>query len=241
MTSRCPVRRRRPRRHRPRRLQSGAPAAESGGKASIAASVKSEAAPRRPSPPRPGQVLFVITNTGTDPAEFEIIGPDQKVIDEAENIVPGFVVNLKSRLDGGTYELVCGTLTSPRGSPDGDRWRRGDPPAERGRRPAAIDAARRRVPTPTSSPSPTTSSRSSTRSPRPSMPATSRRPRRPTARRACRGSGSSRSPSCSPTSTQDRRPRGRLRGRRRRPRVHRLPPAREGASSPTARPTARAS
>ena len=62
-----------------------------------------------------GQVLFVVTNTGTDPAEFEIIGSDQKVIDEAENIFPGFVVNLKSRLDGGTYELVCGTLTSPAG------------------------------------------------------------------------------------------------------------------------------
>ena len=63
-----------------------------------------------------GQVLFVVTNTGADPAEFEIIGSDQKVIDEAENIFPGFVVNLQSRLDGGTYELVCGTLTSPRGA-----------------------------------------------------------------------------------------------------------------------------
>ncbi len=61
-------------------------------------------------------MLFVVTNTGTDPAEFEIIGSDQKVIDEAENIFPGFVVNLKSRLDGGTYELVCGTLSSPRGA-----------------------------------------------------------------------------------------------------------------------------
>jgi iron uptake system component EfeO len=63
-----------------------------------------------------GSVLFVITNTGTDVAEFEVIAADQKVLDEAENIVPGFVVKLSARLDGGTYELVCGKLTSPRGT-----------------------------------------------------------------------------------------------------------------------------
>jgi len=63
-----------------------------------------------------GPVLFVITNTGTDVAEFEVIGADKKVIDEAENIVPGFVVNLSALLDGGTYELVCGNLSAPRGS-----------------------------------------------------------------------------------------------------------------------------
>jgi iron uptake system component EfeO len=62
-----------------------------------------------------GPVRFVVTNAGADTGEFEIIGPDQRVIDEAENIVPGFVVNLSTRLDGGTYELVCGTLSSPRG------------------------------------------------------------------------------------------------------------------------------
>jgi iron uptake system component EfeO len=63
-----------------------------------------------------GPVLFVITNNGTDVAEFEVIGADKKVLDEAENIVPGFVVNLSARLDGGTYELVCGNLSAPRGS-----------------------------------------------------------------------------------------------------------------------------
>jgi iron uptake system component EfeO len=63
-----------------------------------------------------GPVLFVITNNGSDIAEFEVIGPDKKVLDEAENIVPGFVVNLAARLDGGTYELVCGNLTAPRGT-----------------------------------------------------------------------------------------------------------------------------
>ncbi len=94
---------------------SGAPATESGG-ASIAVSVSPEGCTPKTVTATAGQVLFVVTNTGADPAEFEIIGSDQKVIDEAENIFPGFVVNLKSRLDGGTYELVCGTLTSPRGA-----------------------------------------------------------------------------------------------------------------------------
>jgi iron uptake system component EfeO len=94
---------------------SGGPAAESGG-GKIAVSVSDAGCAPKTVTARAGQVLFVVTNTGTDPAEFEIIGSDQKVIDEAENIFPGFVVNLKSRLDGGTYELVCGTLSSPRGA-----------------------------------------------------------------------------------------------------------------------------
>ncbi len=96
----------------------GGPAGDSGGAGgtSIAVSVNPEGCTPKAVTATAGQVLFVVTNTGADPAEFEIIGPDQKVIDEAENIFPGFVVNLKSRLDGGTYELVCGLLTSPRGT-----------------------------------------------------------------------------------------------------------------------------
>ncbi len=62
-----------------------------------------------------GEVRFVVTNAGTDVAEFEVIAADKRVVDEAENIVPGFVVNLSTRLDGGTYEIVCGSLTAPRG------------------------------------------------------------------------------------------------------------------------------
>ena len=94
--------------------QSGGAPAPSGDKVAIAVS-EAGCSPMTASAPA-GSVLFVITNTGTDVAEFEVIGPDKKVLDEAENIVPGFVVNLSARLDGGTYELVCGKLTSPRGS-----------------------------------------------------------------------------------------------------------------------------
>jgi iron uptake system component EfeO len=63
-----------------------------------------------------GQVVFSITNNGSDVAEFEIIAADKHVIDEAENIIPGFEVNLSSRLDGGTYELACGSVDAPRGT-----------------------------------------------------------------------------------------------------------------------------
>ena len=86
------------------------------------------------------------------------------VVDEAENIVPGFVVNLSTRLDGGTYELVCGTLTSPAGHPDGApaapprpaRRARSSTPRPRDGIVADVQDLRRR-------PRPTTSSRSSTR------------------------------------------------------------------------------
>lgn len=63
-----------------------------------------------------GPVTFVVTNSGADTGEFEIISSSQQVVDEVENIVPGFVVNMATRLDGGAYELVCGNTRAPRGA-----------------------------------------------------------------------------------------------------------------------------
>ena len=62
-----------------------------------------------------GRVVFEVTNAGPELGEFEILEGD-RVVDEVENIVPGFVVNFATRLDGGDYELVCYALRSPRGS-----------------------------------------------------------------------------------------------------------------------------
>jgi iron uptake system component EfeO len=62
-----------------------------------------------------GVVVFEVTNAGGDIAEFEILDGD-RVVDEVENIVPGFVVNLTTRLDGGEYQTVCYTLQSARGT-----------------------------------------------------------------------------------------------------------------------------
>jgi len=63
-----------------------------------------------------GPVTFVVTNAGNETGEFEIILANTKVIDEVENIVPGFVVNMSTRLDGGTYEMVCGNTQTPKGA-----------------------------------------------------------------------------------------------------------------------------
>jgi iron uptake system component EfeO len=62
-----------------------------------------------------GVVVFEVTNAGGDVGEFEILSGD-RVIDEVENIVPGFVVTMVTRLQGGSYETVCYTLVSPRGT-----------------------------------------------------------------------------------------------------------------------------
>lgn len=62
-----------------------------------------------------GRVVFEVTNAGPDIGEFEILDGD-RVVDEVENIVPGFVVNFATRVDGGDYQLVCYALRSPRGT-----------------------------------------------------------------------------------------------------------------------------
>ena len=61
-----------------------------------------------------GPVTFEVTNDGAETGEFEIILDGTRVIDEVENIIPGFVVNMATRLDGGTYAMQCGNLrTTP--------------------------------------------------------------------------------------------------------------------------------
>jgi iron uptake system component EfeO len=62
-----------------------------------------------------GPVVLELTNQGGDVAEFEILRGDF-VVDEAENIVPGFQDDLVTRLDGGEYTTVCYSLQSPRGT-----------------------------------------------------------------------------------------------------------------------------
>ena len=62
-----------------------------------------------------GPVTFVVTNDGTETGEFEIVQGGTRVIDELENIIPGFVVNMATRLDGGTYAMQCGNLQTTAG------------------------------------------------------------------------------------------------------------------------------
>lgn len=62
-----------------------------------------------------GRIVFEVTNGGPELGEFEILS-GTRVVDEVENIVPEFVVNLATNLDGGQYELICYALHAPRGA-----------------------------------------------------------------------------------------------------------------------------
>src|SRR5690349_6374978 len=60
-----------------------------------------------------GRVVCEVRNGGLELDEFEVVSGTTDV-DEVENMVPGFVVNLASHLGGGTYELICYAKRSPR-------------------------------------------------------------------------------------------------------------------------------
>ena len=75
---------------------------------------------------REGRNRFVITNASMRPLEWEILD-GVMVVDERENIAPGFVQTLTARLRPGRYVMTCGLLTNPRGTlvveadPDADK------------------------------------------------------------------------------------------------------------------------
>ncbi|HEY7132006.1 MAG TPA: iron uptake system protein EfeO [Candidatus Limnocylindrales bacterium] len=94
---------------------SGSPAAStSGAEARIPVTVTADGCTPSSLSAAAGRVVFEVTNSGPDAGEFEILS-GTRVVDEVENIVPGFVVNFATRLDGGDYELICYALQSPRG------------------------------------------------------------------------------------------------------------------------------
>ncbi|MBE9013196.1 iron uptake system protein EfeO [Pseudanabaenaceae cyanobacterium LEGE 13415] len=61
-----------------------------------------------------GRTAFVITNKSSTPLEWEIL-QGVKVIDERENIAPGFVQELKTTLDAGDYTMICGKKSGAKG------------------------------------------------------------------------------------------------------------------------------
>jgi iron uptake system EfeUOB component EfeO/EfeM len=61
-----------------------------------------------------GKVTFVIANKSTRALEWEIL-QGVMVIDERENIAPGFKARLTTKLEPGVYEVTCGLLDNPRG------------------------------------------------------------------------------------------------------------------------------
>jgi iron uptake system component EfeO len=86
-------------------------------------------------PVPPSTILITVTDSGCDPArvaapagkttfnikneskravEWEIL-KDVMVVDERENILPGFAQTLTATLDPGEYQMTCGLRSSPKG------------------------------------------------------------------------------------------------------------------------------
>ncbi|WP_158818415.1 iron uptake system protein EfeO [Methylocapsa sp. S129] len=61
-----------------------------------------------------GRVTFSIHNQGSRALEWEILN-GVMVVDERENIAPGFSAKLTTRLEPGDYDITCGLLSSPKG------------------------------------------------------------------------------------------------------------------------------
>ncbi|CAK7047132.1 iron uptake system protein EfeO [Saezia sanguinis] len=62
-----------------------------------------------------GKVRFIIHNKSNRAVEWEIL-KGIRIIDERENIPPGFTQKLTTTLDPDTYEMTCGLLSNPRGT-----------------------------------------------------------------------------------------------------------------------------
>ena len=62
----------------------------------------------------PTRISFKIKNDSRRGVEWEIL-KDNMVVDERENIVPGFTSTLTTKLDPSEYEMTCGLLSNPKG------------------------------------------------------------------------------------------------------------------------------
>ena len=62
----------------------------------------------------PGKTTFKIKNESSRAMEWEIL-KGVMVVEERENIVPGFVQTLTATLDPGEYQMTCGLLSNPKG------------------------------------------------------------------------------------------------------------------------------
>ncbi len=62
----------------------------------------------------PGKVTFRIKNDSARRMEWEIL-KGVMVVEERENIVPGFVQTLTATLDSGDYQMTCGLFSNPQG------------------------------------------------------------------------------------------------------------------------------
>ena len=62
----------------------------------------------------PEKIAFKIKNESKRGVEWEIL-KDNMVVEERENIIPGFTSTLTTKLDPSEYEMTCGLLSNPKG------------------------------------------------------------------------------------------------------------------------------
>ena len=62
-----------------------------------------------------GKTIFKIKNASQRAVEWEILD-GVMVIEERENIIPGFVQTLTATLKAGQYQMTCGLLSNPKGT-----------------------------------------------------------------------------------------------------------------------------
>src|ERR1700723_3005971 len=62
-----------------------------------------------------GKTTFKIRNQSKRAVEWEILD-GVMVVEERENIVPGFVQSLTADLKAGQYQMTCGLLSNPKGT-----------------------------------------------------------------------------------------------------------------------------
>jgi iron uptake system EfeUOB component EfeO/EfeM len=62
-----------------------------------------------------GRSIFRIVNNSNRALEWEILD-GVMVLEERENIVPGFTQTMQAKLKAGTYDITCGLLSNPRGT-----------------------------------------------------------------------------------------------------------------------------
>lgn len=62
-----------------------------------------------------GRTTFEIVNASDRPLEWEILD-GVMVVEERENIAPGFSSSLTAKLNPGTFQIACGLLSNPRGT-----------------------------------------------------------------------------------------------------------------------------
>src|SRR5271156_1929798 len=62
-----------------------------------------------------GKTTFKIKNQSKRVVEWEILD-GVMVVEERENIIPGFVQSLTANLKAGQYQMTCGLLSNPKGA-----------------------------------------------------------------------------------------------------------------------------